>query len=48
MEIEALKPKNIPLSDDTVLWFEFLLKPKLLDLHLEKSNPGTNPYENVK
>lgn len=32
MEIDAIK--TVPLSADTVLWFEFLLKPELLDEYL--------------
>lgn len=38
MDINPLKPKNVPLAADTVLWFEFLLNPKLLENHLENSN----------
>lgn len=34
MEIDTIK--TVPLSEDTVLWFEFLLKPELLDEYLKK------------
>lgn len=40
MEVDVLKPGTAPLSEETVLWFEFLLKPSLLDLHLKKVKPG--------
>lgn len=40
MEIDALKPKTVPLAAETVLWFEFLLKPELLIEHLKKKQPG--------
>lgn len=33
MEIDTIK--TVPLSEDTVLWFEFLLKPELLDEFLQ-------------
>lgn len=32
MEIEPIK--TVPLAEETVLWFEFLLKPELLDKHV--------------
>lgn len=32
MEIEPIK--TVPLAEETVLWFEFLLKPELLDQHV--------------
>lgn len=40
MEIDALKPKTVPLAAETILWFEFLLKPELLTDHLKKRQPG--------
>lgn len=41
MDINPLKPQNIPLAEETVLWFEFLLDPSLLSTHLkEKQIPG--------
>jgi len=40
MDVDPLRPKNVPLSDETVLWFEFLLTPELLTKHLTKENPG--------
>lgn len=41
MDLNPLKPQNIPLAEETVLWFEFLLDPRLLSTHLkEKQFPG--------
>ncbi|XP_055382433.1 integrator complex subunit 8 isoform X2 [Condylostylus longicornis] len=40
-----LKPKSVPLSAETVLWFEFLLNPNLLNSHLKKLNPDPSPIE---
>lgn len=40
MEMDPLKPKTVPLAAETVLWFEFLLKPELLVEHLKKPLPG--------
>lgn len=40
MEIDVLKPGTASLSEETLLWFEFLLKPNLLDVHLKKAKPG--------
>lgn len=37
---DLLVIKSIPLSKETILWFEFLLNPNLLQTHLEKQNPG--------
>lgn len=39
MDIDTIK--TVPLSEDTVLWFEFLLKPELLDEYL-KNKPTHN------
>lgn len=35
-----MRPKTVPLAAETVLWFEFLLKPELLVEHLKKKQPG--------
>lgn len=35
---DPLRPKTVPLSAETILWFEFLLDPSLLTLHLTKEN----------
>lgn len=40
MDIDPLKPKNVPLAADIVLWFEFLLNPQLLTNHLNNPNAG--------
>lgn len=40
MEVDVLRPGSVPLSEETLLWFEFLLKPSLLDMHLKKAKPG--------
>uniref|UniRef100_A0A182YDD3 INTS8 TPR repeats domain-containing protein n=1 Tax=Anopheles stephensi TaxID=30069 RepID=A0A182YDD3_ANOST len=37
--MDLLKPRTVPLSEETILWFEFLLKPALLTKHLGKPNP---------
>ncbi|XP_058460613.1 integrator complex subunit 8 [Malaya genurostris] len=39
--MDVLRPKTVPLSDETILWFEFLLKPNLLTKHL--SRPVSDP-----
>ncbi|KAL5273121.1 INTS8 family protein [Megaselia abdita] len=36
---DLLVIKSIPLSKETILWFEFLLNPALLQKHLEKKFP---------
>lgn len=35
---DPLRPKTVPLSAETILWFEFLLDPSLLAVHLAKDN----------
>lgn len=35
---DPLRPKTVPLSAETILWFEFLLDPTLLTEHLAKIN----------
>lgn len=40
MDVDLLRPGTIPISPETVLWFEFLLDPNLLLQHLEKPKPG--------
>ncbi|XP_038209014.1 integrator complex subunit 8 [Zerene cesonia] len=39
MDVDLLRPGTVPISPDTVLWFEFLLDPNLLKAHLSKPNP---------
>lgn len=36
---DPLRPKTVPLSAETILWFEFLLDPNLLTTHISKENP---------
>lgn len=40
MDVDLLRPGTVPISPDTVLWFEFLLDHGLLRKHLEKIKPG--------
>lgn len=41
MEIDLLRPKNIPLSEE-VQWFEFLLDKNLLEKHLNSDNSNSS------
>uniref|UniRef100_A0A182TSX6 INTS8 TPR repeats domain-containing protein n=1 Tax=Anopheles melas TaxID=34690 RepID=A0A182TSX6_9DIPT len=43
--MDLLKPRTVPLSEETILWFEFLLKPSLLAKHLNKANPDPSPTD---
>lgn len=40
MDVDLLRPGTVPISPDTVLWFEFLLNPSLLKKHISKNLPG--------
>jgi hypothetical protein len=40
MDVELLRPGTARPSQNTVLWFEFLLDPSLLENHLQKETPG--------
>lgn len=40
MDMDLLRPGTVPISKDTIMWFEFLLKPDILDAHLKKQKPG--------
>lgn len=40
MDVDLLRPGTVPISPGTVLWFEFLLNPKLLANHLRNPKPG--------
>lgn len=40
MDVDLLRPGTVPISPDTILWFEFLLNPSLLQQHLSKPSPG--------
>lgn len=37
---DPLRPKTVPLSAETVLWFEFLLDPSKLTTYLSKESSG--------
>ncbi|XP_053601838.1 integrator complex subunit 8 [Plodia interpunctella] len=39
MDVDLLRPGTVPISPDTILWFEFLLNQDLLKKHLSKPNP---------
>ncbi|XP_076765909.1 integrator complex subunit 8 isoform X2 [Xylocopa sonorina] len=39
MDVDLLRPGTVPISPDTILWFEFLLNPSLLQQHLSKHFP---------
>ncbi|XP_063633820.1 integrator complex subunit 8-like [Cydia splendana] len=39
MDVDLLRPGTVPISPDTILWFEFLLDQKLLKEHLQYPNP---------
>ncbi|KAL1461880.1 hypothetical protein WDU94_013747 [Cyamophila willieti] len=43
MDVELLRPGTVPANPDTVLWFEFLLDPNLLERHFNKHNPDPSP-----
>jgi hypothetical protein len=40
MDVELLRPGTARPSHNTVLWFEFLLDPSLLENHLQKETQG--------
>lgn len=40
MDVDLLRPGTVPMSRDTMLWFEFLLNPDLLEQHLNNPNGG--------
>ncbi|GJQ85413.1 hypothetical protein Trydic_g23844 [Trypoxylus dichotomus] len=45
MDVDLLRPGTVPISPETVLWFEFLLDKELLLKHLQKPNPDPSPVE---
>nr|CAD7589445.1 unnamed protein product [Timema genevievae] len=45
MDVDLLRPGTVPISPDTILWFEFLLDPNLLENHLRKPNPDPSPTD---
>ncbi|XP_072936114.1 integrator complex subunit 8 [Epargyreus clarus] len=48
MDVDLLRPGTVPISPDTVLWFEFLLDPTLLKRHLSKPNPEPTACELIE
>lgn len=45
MDVDLLRPGTVPISPDTILWFEFLLNPSLLQKHLSKPFPDPPPTD---
>uniref|UniRef100_A0A1B6FX52 INTS8 TPR repeats domain-containing protein n=1 Tax=Cuerna arida TaxID=1464854 RepID=A0A1B6FX52_9HEMI len=45
MDVDLLRPGTVPISKDTIMWFEFLLDPNILDSHLQKAKPDPSPTE---
>ncbi|XP_037871925.1 integrator complex subunit 8 [Bombyx mori] len=48
MDVDLLRPGTVPISPDTILWFEFLLHPELLKNHLSKPNPEPSACELIE
>lgn len=40
MDMDFLKPGTVPISKDNVTWFDIVLNPKILEIHLNKEKPG--------
>jgi integrator complex subunit 8 len=40
MDVDLLRSETARPSHNTVLWFEFLLDPSLLENHLQEETPG--------
>ncbi|XP_011300437.1 integrator complex subunit 8 [Fopius arisanus] len=45
MDVDLLRPGTVPISPDTILWFEFLLNPGLLEKHISKAFPDPSPTD---
>lgn len=45
MDVDLLRPGTVPISPDTILWFEFLLNPSLLEKHISKPSPDPSPTD---
>nr|XP_023030206.1 integrator complex subunit 8 [Leptinotarsa decemlineata] len=45
MEVDLFRPGTVPISSETILWFEFLLDQDLLLRHLEKPTADPPPSE---
>ncbi|XP_028165739.1 integrator complex subunit 8 [Ostrinia furnacalis] len=48
MDVDLLRPGTVPISPDTILWFEFLLDPNLLKKHLSKPNPEPSAFDLIE
>ncbi|VVD01426.1 unnamed protein product [Leptidea sinapis] len=48
MDVDLLRPGTVPISPDTILWFEFLLDKNLLKRHLNKPNPEPTPCQLIE
>ncbi|XP_013144287.1 PREDICTED: integrator complex subunit 8, partial [Papilio polytes] len=48
MDVDLLRPGTVPISPDTILWFEFILDPSLLKKHLSKPNPEPSACELIE
>ncbi|CAG5018320.1 unnamed protein product [Parnassius apollo] len=48
MDVDLLRPGTVPISPDTIFWFEFLLDPALLNNHLSKKNPEPSACELIE
>lgn len=45
MDVDLLRPRAARPAHSTVLWFEFLLDPSLLENHLQKETPDPSPTD---
>ncbi|CAH0550288.1 unnamed protein product [Brassicogethes aeneus] len=45
MEVDPFRPATVPISSETVMWFEFLLNKDLLKNHLEQECIDPSPTE---
>ncbi|XP_066992327.2 integrator complex subunit 8 [Anabrus simplex] len=45
MDVDLLRPGTVPISPDTVLWFEFLLDPSRLENHLKNNKTDPSPLD---
>ena len=45
MDVDKLRPGTVPLAPETVLWFEFLLDPNLLEKNFKKPNLYPTAWE---
>ncbi|XP_037300356.1 integrator complex subunit 8 isoform X2 [Manduca sexta] len=48
MDVDLLRPGTVPISPDTILWFEFLLDPNLLKNHISKPNSEPSACELIE